>query len=82
MNQLHAEAERTAQAAPEAVWSLVSDVTRYPEWGPWSAAGYRRRGEDSPGGPGAVQWFGPSVVTSCATRSRWSRSSKRRKTGA
>jgi uncharacterized protein YndB with AHSA1/START domain len=57
MNQLQVVAERTARAAPGAVWSLVSDVTRYPEWGPWSAAGYRRQGEDSPRGPGAVQWL-------------------------
>ncbi len=57
MSQLHVEAEQTAQAAPEAVWALVSDATRYPEWGPWSAGGYRRPGDESPRGPGAVQWL-------------------------
>jgi uncharacterized protein YndB with AHSA1/START domain len=57
MGRLHVEAEQTTQAAPEAVWDLVSDVTRYPEWGPWSAAGYQRPGETSPRGPGAVQWL-------------------------
>ncbi len=57
MNQLHVEAEQTADATPEAIWVLVSDATRYPEWGPWSAAGYQRPGETSPRGAGAVQWL-------------------------
>ena len=57
MGQLHVEAEATTRATPEAVWKLVSDVERYPEWGPWSAAGYRRAGDTSPRGPGAVQWL-------------------------
>jgi uncharacterized protein YndB with AHSA1/START domain len=57
MNRLEVSAERTAQAPPEAVWALVSDATRYPEWGPWRAAEYRRQGETSPRGPGAVQWL-------------------------
>jgi uncharacterized protein YndB with AHSA1/START domain len=57
MDRLHVEAEQTTRAAPEAVWDLVSDATRYPEWGPWSAAGYQRPGEASPRGPGAVQWL-------------------------
>jgi uncharacterized protein YndB with AHSA1/START domain len=51
------EAEQTAHATPAAVWALVSDATRYPEWGPWSAAGYQRPGDDSPHGPGAVRWL-------------------------
>jgi len=50
-------AERTARATPEAVWALVSDATRYPEWGPWRAAEYRRPGAASPRGPGAIQWL-------------------------
>ena len=57
MSPLHVEAEGTAHATPEAVWALVSDATRYPEWGPWSAAGYQRPGDDPPRGPGAVQWL-------------------------
>ncbi len=57
MSQLHVEAEQTAHATPEAVWALISDVSRYPEWGPWSAAGYQRPGDDSPRGPGAIQWL-------------------------
>lgn len=57
MNQLEVSAERTARATPEEVWALVSDATRYPEWGPWRAAGYRRPGDTSPRGPGAVQWL-------------------------
>jgi uncharacterized protein YndB with AHSA1/START domain len=57
MGMLHVEAEHTAQAAPAVVWALVSDATTYPRWGPWSAAGYRRSGGTSPGGPGAVYWL-------------------------
>jgi uncharacterized protein YndB with AHSA1/START domain len=57
MASLNVEAERVAHATPEAVWDLVSDATRYPEWGPWSAAGYQRPGDASPRGPGAVQWL-------------------------
>lgn len=57
MTTLHVEAEGTARAAPGAVWALVSDATRYPQWGPWSAAGYRRPGDDTPRGPGAVLWL-------------------------
>jgi uncharacterized protein YndB with AHSA1/START domain len=57
MQRLDVCAERTARATPEAVWALVSDVTRYPEWGPWRAAEYRSPGETSPHGPGAVQWL-------------------------
>jgi hypothetical protein len=57
MDKLRVAAEATTRAAPETVWALVSDVTRYPEWGPWSATGYRQPGTDSPRGPGAVQWL-------------------------
>jgi uncharacterized protein YndB with AHSA1/START domain len=55
--RLNLSAERTAKAPAEVVWALVSDATRYPEWGPWRAAEYRRAGDDSPRGPGAVQWL-------------------------
>jgi uncharacterized protein YndB with AHSA1/START domain len=57
MNRLEISAERNAQAMPEVVWALVSDATRYPEWGPWRAAEYRQPGDVSPRGPGAVQWL-------------------------
>ena len=57
MSQLHVEAEGTAQATPGAVWALVSDATRYPEWGPWAAADYQRAGDTSPHGVGAVYWL-------------------------
>ena len=55
MAQLQLEAEATAKASPEAVWALVSDVTRYPSWGPWSDGHYEKTGEESPHGVGAVQ---------------------------
>jgi uncharacterized protein YndB with AHSA1/START domain len=57
MGSLHVEAERTAQAPPAIVWAPVSDITTYPRWGPWREAGYRRPGDTSPGGPGAVYWL-------------------------
>lgn len=57
MGRLHVEAEQTARAMPGEVWALVSDATRYPEWGPWSAAEYQRPGDDSPHGPGAIYWL-------------------------
>jgi uncharacterized protein YndB with AHSA1/START domain len=57
MSQLQIAAEQTARAMPEAIWALVSDANRYPEWGPWSAGGYQRPGDTSPRGPGAVQWL-------------------------
>jgi Polyketide cyclase / dehydrase and lipid transport len=55
MAQLHVEAEATAKASPGAVWALVSDVTRYPSWGPWSDGHYEKAGDESPPGVGAVQ---------------------------
>jgi len=57
MSRLQVEVEATVGAEPAAVWALVSDATRYPEWGPWSAAGYRQAGNTSPRGPGAVHWL-------------------------
>jgi uncharacterized protein YndB with AHSA1/START domain len=57
MSQLQIAAEQTTRATPEAIWALVSDANRYPEWGPWSAGGYQRPGDTSPRGPGAVQWL-------------------------
>jgi uncharacterized protein YndB with AHSA1/START domain len=57
VNRLHVEAEATARAAPEAVWALVCDATRYPQWGPWSAGEYQRPGDTSERGPGAVYWL-------------------------
>lgn len=57
MNQLHVEADGIASADPAAVWALICDATRYPEWGPWSAAEYQRPGDASPRGAGAVYWL-------------------------
>jgi uncharacterized protein YndB with AHSA1/START domain len=57
MGQLHVEAEQSARAAPEVVWALISDATRYPQWGPWSAGGYQRQGDTSAHGAGVVQWL-------------------------
>ena len=57
MDKLHVEAERTTQSPPATVWALVSDAMTYPQWGPWSEVGYRRPGDASPRGPGAVYWL-------------------------
>jgi Polyketide cyclase / dehydrase and lipid transport len=57
MGRLHVEAEQDTWAAPGAIWTLISDATRYPEWGPWSAGGYQRQGDTSARGAGAVQWL-------------------------
>jgi uncharacterized protein YndB with AHSA1/START domain len=53
-DRLRVAAESVTSAAPEAVWALVADATRYPQWGPWSAAGYRGTAEHT---PGAVYWL-------------------------
>jgi uncharacterized protein YndB with AHSA1/START domain len=47
-------AESVTSAAPEGVWALVADATRYPQWGPWSAADYRGTAGHA---PGAVYWL-------------------------
>ena len=57
MSQLQVAAESIVRASPQTVWELISDANRYPQWGPWSEAGYRREGDTSPRGPGAVQWL-------------------------
>lgn len=53
-DRLRVAAEAVTSAAPETVWALVSDATRYPQWGPWSAAGYRGTAGHT---PGAVYWL-------------------------
>jgi uncharacterized protein YndB with AHSA1/START domain len=55
--QLSVEAEAVSQAAPEAVWPLVSDADRYSQWGPWRASGYLSSGDPGSGGVGAIRWM-------------------------
>jgi hypothetical protein len=57
VGQLHVAGEATTRAAPETAWALVSDARRYPEWGPWSAAGFRTPGPGGGPGPGSVHWL-------------------------
>ena len=52
--RLAVAAESTTTATPETVWALIADATRYPQWGPWSAAGYNGSPEHV---PGAVYWL-------------------------
>jgi hypothetical protein len=53
--QLHVEAERKANATPQAVWSLVSDASSYCRWGIWSESGWVASGPASPGTPGSLR---------------------------
>lgn len=55
--RLHIEAEGVARTPAPIVWALVSDANSYPDWGPWSAAGYHRAGDPDRGGAGAIRWF-------------------------
>lgn len=54
-SRLSVAAEAVTSAPPEAVWPLVSDVVRYAQWGPWSAAGYRDGAATHK--PGVVYWL-------------------------
>lgn len=54
---LRVEAEGVTRAPAATVWQLVSDATSYPEWGPWSDAGYTRQGDPARDGAGAIRWF-------------------------
>jgi uncharacterized protein YndB with AHSA1/START domain len=56
MSQLRVEAEGTADADPEVVWSLVADANSYPRWGPWNDGGYQPPSA-GPSGEGSIQWF-------------------------
>ena len=40
MSSFSVQAQGTTKASPGAVWALVSDVTKYPEWGPWDSSGH------------------------------------------
>jgi len=57
MRKVEAAAEQTAHVPPEVVWSLLSDVTVYPQWGPWRKGGYRSEGDAAAHGKGAVYWL-------------------------
>jgi uncharacterized protein YndB with AHSA1/START domain len=57
MRQVEAAAEQTAHVPPEIVWSLLSDVMVYPQWGPWRKSGYRSQGDAAAHGKGAFYWL-------------------------
>jgi hypothetical protein len=57
MRKVEAAAEQTAHVPPEVVWSLLSDVMVYPQWGPWRKSGYRSEGDAAAHGKGAVYWL-------------------------
>jgi uncharacterized protein YndB with AHSA1/START domain len=64
MEKLQVEAEQSAKATPETVWAIISDPTQYPQFGPWSAAGYRNKDGDAPPGTvGNVYWLKSSRRT-------------------
>jgi uncharacterized protein YndB with AHSA1/START domain len=47
MSSFSVHAQGTTKASPRAVWALVADVTKYPEWGPWDSGGHE--GSPAPG---------------------------------
>jgi uncharacterized protein YndB with AHSA1/START domain len=53
-DRLEVAAESVINAGPEAVWALVANASRYPQWGPWSACGYRGAAGHA---PGTVYWL-------------------------
>src|ERR1700746_3730744 len=57
MRKVEAAAEQTAHVPPEVVWSLLSDVMTYPQWGPWRKADYRSEGGAAGHRQGAVYWL-------------------------
>lgn len=57
MRKVEAAAEQTAHVPPGVVWSLLSDVMVYPQWGPWRKSGYRSEGDAAANGKGAVYWL-------------------------
>jgi uncharacterized protein YndB with AHSA1/START domain len=57
MARLHVEAEGVAPATPEAVWELVSNASRYCQWGPWSASGDNSPADQAADGAGAIRWM-------------------------
>jgi hypothetical protein len=61
MDRLHVEGEASTRATAATVWALVSDARRYPEWGPWGAAGFRTAGPDGGPGVGSVHWVRSSA---------------------
>ena len=61
MDRLRVAGEASTRAAAETVWALVSDARRYPEWGPWGAAGFRTPGPDGGPGVGSVHWVRSSA---------------------
>jgi uncharacterized protein YndB with AHSA1/START domain len=57
MRKVEAAAEQTAHVPPEVVWTLLSDVMTYPQWGPWRKSGYRSEGDAAANGKGTVYWL-------------------------
>jgi uncharacterized protein YndB with AHSA1/START domain len=57
MTTLRVDAEGTAAAAAETVWSLLADASRYAEWGPWDGSGDRDLGGKQSGDVGTVRWL-------------------------
>lgn len=62
------EASGRSPAPPEVFWSLLEDVARYPQWGPWTDASYDRPGDVTPHGPGAIRRLRASRLTTAVER--------------
>ena len=75
MDRLHVEGEASTRATPATVWALVSDARRYPEWGPWGAAGFRTPARTAGPASGRSTGSGHRPAASGATSPRSSGSS-------
>jgi hypothetical protein len=57
MKKLSVEAQGSAVAAPDVVWSLVANAASYAEWGPWDGSGDRNLDGKASGDVGTVRWM-------------------------
>jgi uncharacterized protein YndB with AHSA1/START domain len=58
MDKLRVEAEGAAAAPQAVVWSLLSNASKYAEWGPWNGSGDRKLGNNKASGDiGTTRWL-------------------------
>jgi uncharacterized protein YndB with AHSA1/START domain len=57
MSKLRVEAQGSAAASTEAVWSLVANAASYAEWGVWDGSGDRDLDGKASGDAGTTRWM-------------------------